>query len=67
MQLICNGQSEYVILIGPQAGVHEKTGADDLQIYLKKMSGARLPIVTDREPGRPAIVLGTAETVGDIS
>lgn len=53
------GKSDYVIVHGPQAPATVREAAAELQHYLEKSTGARLPIVT-AEPaeGAPAIYLG---------
>lgn len=44
------GTSEYSIVIPAQAIPSERYAAEELQAYLQKISGARLPIRTDAEP-----------------
>ena len=63
MNLTTDGRSAYVILVGPHPSIYAKTGAEDLQKYTAKISGARLPIVQTRPAGRPAILLGTDRTL----
>jgi len=47
MTLIENGASDYVIVIGENAGAAEQTAAAKLQGFLKQISGVELPIVRD--------------------
>lgn len=42
-----DGQSEYVIVQSQKASETEKKAANELQIYIEKISGVKLPIVTD--------------------
>ncbi len=56
-----NGRSPYQIVIASGAMASERFAAAELQRYLEKISGARLPIVVDSEPRRAnEIVLGAA-------
>ena len=55
--------SNYVIVISETASPSEKHAADELQSFLKEISGADLTIVTDSGDLRShEIVLGTAST-----
>jgi hypothetical protein len=57
--LVENGKSDYRIVIPKDAIASEKYAAEELQRYLEKISGAKLPIVTDAEKVFPQeIVLG---------
>jgi hypothetical protein len=68
--LTTRGASQYQIVIPQHATENERTGASDLQQYLKTISGATLPIVDDgTRPQAKEIVLGqttrrTIETEG---
>ncbi|MDE0043926.1 MAG: alpha-glucuronidase family glycosyl hydrolase, partial [Candidatus Poribacteria bacterium] len=42
-----NSTSNYVIVISETASPSERHAADELQFFLKEISGANLPIVTD--------------------
>jgi len=54
-----NGRSAYQIVLPQNASPAVKHGAEELQMFLQQMSGAKLPIVDDREPlGPKEIVLG---------
>ena len=47
VELVKDGVSEYVIVRGENATDYEIKAANELQSYLKQISGAELPIVTD--------------------
>ncbi len=49
IHLIANGASEYVIVRSANATETEVYAAEELQSYLKKISGAKLSIVTDKK------------------
>jgi hypothetical protein len=53
------GQSAYRIVRADDASPSTKHGAEELQTFLQQISGAKLPIVSDREPtGQREIILG---------
>ncbi|MEW6359578.1 MAG: DUF4838 domain-containing protein [Planctomycetota bacterium] len=53
------GKSDYVIVVGTDASPSEKYAAEELQRFLKEISGAELKIVTDEaEPQPKEIILG---------
>jgi hypothetical protein len=53
------GQSAYRIVLADDASPSTKHGAEELQTFLQQISGAKLPIVSDREPtGQREIILG---------
>ncbi|MDO8588514.1 MAG: DUF4838 domain-containing protein [Armatimonadota bacterium] len=56
--LIRNGQPTCTIVIAPDAGDQEKVAANDLQIYLSKMSGATTPVGTDASIEGNRILIG---------
>lgn len=58
MTMVQDGKPTCTIVISPDAGSHEKAGANDLQLYLCKMSGAKIPIVTDPSISGNRILLG---------
>ena len=54
-----NGKSKYHIVIPAGAIPSERYAAEELQLYLEKKSGAKIPIVTDTEkPSSREILLG---------
>jgi Glycosyl hydrolase family 67 N-terminus len=58
--LVNGGQAQAVIVVGRDAGEFHRWVAGELQKYLKKLSGAELPIVaSDQVPAhKPLIVVG---------
>ena len=54
-----NGQSAYQIVLADNASPSTKHGAEELQLFLQQMTGAKLPIVSDQQPlGDREIILG---------
>src|SRR3990172_2634342 len=54
-----NGRSAYQIVLAENASPSTRHGAEELQIFLEQISGARLPIVSDQQPQGPKqIILG---------
>jgi len=65
MDIIADGESDYVIVRGAQAQPSEVTAAEKLQEYLKRISGCELPIVTDEAPARgKEIIVGNTNRAG---
>ena len=60
MPVVENGKSDYVIVISPEAQQKvARAAANDLQTYIFKATGAKLPIVKPTKKGtRPAFMLG---------
>lgn len=57
--LVEEGKSDYSIIIPPDAVISEKTAAVELQGYLQKMTGVKIPLETTvRAEGRKAIYVG---------
>ena len=52
------GKSDYAIYITPKCAAPEKFAAEQLQDYLKKMTGAELPIRDDYKDQGKAILIG---------
>ena len=53
------GRSAYRIVVADDASPSTKHGAQELQAFLQQMTGAKLPIVSDRQPQGPKeIVVG---------
>ena len=50
LSLVTDGVSDYVIVRGENASLSEVTAATELQSYLKQITGAELPVVTDATP-----------------
>ncbi len=56
-----NGRSDYRIVVADDASPSTRHGAEELQMFLQQMTGAKLPIVSDREPmGGREIILGNS-------
>lgn len=47
------GKTDYVIVIPSQPTTQEQKAAEDLALWLGKMTTAQFPIVSDRQPPRP--------------
>jgi hypothetical protein len=59
LTLTRDGKSDYVIVTAAEALPSEQHAADELQRFLREISGAELPIVRDDQPLKPhEIVLG---------
>ena len=66
LNLVVDGVSEYVIVYGENAYISEITAATELQSYIKQISGAELPIVTDASaPVAKEIVVGKTNRESD--
>jgi hypothetical protein len=68
--LFADGGTEYEIVVGPAAPDSERWAAEELQQWLKSISGIEFPIVSDAAAaGDTAIILGftprTAELLGE--
>lgn len=64
LTLVKDGLSQYVIVISAEASPSEKRGAEELQRFLKEMSGAELSVVVE-PPSNPqfAIFVGKSESL----
>src|SRR6478672_8929134 len=62
LTLVQNGHSPYVILLAPDASSADTRGARDIQLFLRQMTGADLPILAEND-GLPAhaIVVGRSK------
>src|SRR6185295_15942515 len=62
LTLVENGHSPYVILLAPDASAADTRGARDIQLFLREMTGADLPILAEND-GLPAhaIVVGRSK------
>jgi hypothetical protein len=59
LTLTRDGKSDYVIVLPGNASPSEKHAANELQYFLREISGAELPIVGDDQPLKPhEIILG---------
>ncbi len=54
-----NGKSAYRIVVADDASPSTRHGAEELKVFLEQITGAKLPIVSDKEPmGECEIILG---------
>jgi hypothetical protein len=59
-----NGQSSYAIVVSKDSSPSEKYAAHELAQYIAQISGAELPVITDRVPAsQRMIVLGDSQTL----
>jgi hypothetical protein len=59
MLLVENGKSDYVVVIPNKATFNERKAWEELAHFIKQISGARLPVVTDAAPAADKeIILG---------
>src|SRR5512138_2811085 len=64
--LVADSQPRAAIVVDARAGEFTRLASKELQDYLGKLSGVRLPVVSGEQaalgpPGEALIVLGTAE------
>lgn len=60
--LIKNGESSYTIIIGKNASVSEHHAAEELQDFIREISGCTLPIKSDEEaPEQNLILVGQSK------
>ena len=53
------GKSAYQIVLADDASPSTRHGAEELQMFLEQITGAKLPIVSDQQPlGPKEIILG---------
>jgi len=57
-----NGASSYAIIIGKNASLPEKFAAEELQKYIKKISGAVIPVKTDGNGSKNIVLIGTQQS-----
>lgn len=57
-----NGSSSYVIIIGKDASLPEKFAAEELQKYIRKISGAAMPVKADGTGHENMILIGTPQS-----
>jgi hypothetical protein len=62
-----SGQSLYEIVVADDASPSVRHATEELQSHLQQMTGAKLPIVSDREPiGAKEILLGDNAHLGEL-
>src|SRR5438128_956792 len=57
MTIAESGKSSYQIVVAHDAIPSERYAAEELQRYLERMSGVKLPITTDSEPAQAREIL----------
>jgi len=68
LTLADGGRSDYKIVVADDASPSTKHGAEELQKFLQEISGARLPIVSDKTPQGPKeIVLGQSARLKSVA
>lgn len=65
--LFKNGKSDYRIVLDRQASPSEKKAAEELQMYIKQISGAELPITDNATAKGRRIFVGFGSAVADIT
>ena len=65
INLVRNGKSRYAIVIAPDASLSERHGAEELQSFIERMSGARLPITA--EPQRDMVLVGRSAALDKLN
>jgi len=67
LELVTDGKSPYRIVVSARASGSEKHGAAELSAFLKKMSGADIPVVTDTDaPKGPMILVGRSAKLDEL-
>ncbi len=59
--LVADGKSDYHIFVSEQASLPEKNAALELQHYLHRITGCRLPLTHQQLPGQSLIYVGFRE------
>lgn len=69
MAIVRDGRSDFQIVVPDDADACIRTAADELQTYIRRISGAELPCVTEAQfaQGTNAIVLGDAAPNRDLA
>lgn len=58
LELVKNGKSDYVILLQPKALPATVKAAQEFKEYIKKATGADLPLIRDTKSSKPAVRIG---------
>ena len=61
--LFRNGKSQYKIVLSEEASISERTAAQELQMYIEKISGVRLPVTNNAKAKGRKIVIGYNDAV----
>jgi hypothetical protein len=64
--LVAAGESQYTIVIDPDCSASERYAADELQMFMQQISGAKLPISAERAAG-PTIFVGRSAALESLS
>lgn len=64
--LFSGGKSRYRIVLSDAASTSEQTAAAELQRYIREISGAELPILTDLHVKGPRVFVGYNDRVGEL-
>lgn len=69
MYIVENGSSEFSIAVAENADDCIMTAAEEMQTYIEKISGARLPVISENQlaDGAKAVVLGETELEKEIT
>jgi hypothetical protein len=68
MTIAQDGSSRYTIVIAAQASPSERHAAEELQSFLKQISGATIPVVgDDQEIAGPMILVGGSEQLARVA
>ncbi|MFH1268906.1 MAG: DUF4838 domain-containing protein [Planctomycetota bacterium] len=63
-----DGRSAYQVVVASDASPSTRHGAEELQMFLRQMTGVELPIVSDAEPvGEREIMLGDSQHLRSLS
>jgi hypothetical protein len=67
MTLVKDGKPQATIVVAVDASKNAKIAAEELQLYVQKMSGAKLPIVTDdKAPDGALVMVGRSSLTGAV-
>ncbi len=69
MYIVEDGKSDFSIVTAEDADECIMTAAEEMQTYLEKISGAKLPVITENQldEGAKAVVIGETELEKDIT
>ncbi len=59
------GQTDYTIVISPEASASERHAAEELRAFLKQITGAEFPVGTEAAPG-PMILIGQSPALAGL-
>ncbi len=68
MKLAAGGETDYVIVVDPEATVAEKHAADELASFLGEVTGADFPVIAMAQvPDRPALIVGPGRAARELA